>query len=312
MLGKYKIALKPWEIPDVELLEYEESEQFVDMAEDPVPYPGVDPEEDITIAFVDGVRRTEYALYLMDESGVSYEGAFVSLGAGAVIVKLGRLNQIKESMYNPVVKRYMVVRGMLQDIPPLDLGFEVLPVKDDVSKEINKILKEELEVSVARNVAMGTGYSLLICDGTLSNKLKGTHCVGYIKTIKKLFMRKEDAYLLNHLKRGQRTPIIKVHYQREQEETEKVEKYTWYVKLTDGEGIGSLVRLEVFEKIGLDNAKRIADMTAGVLPKLISSVFQDRRAPQNLLPIKSLENFLRKHLGSYSIVRRQIQKLIYA
>ena len=312
MLGKYKIALKPWEIPDVDLLEYEESEQFVSMEEEPVPYSGTLPEEDITIAFVDGVRRTEYALYLMDESGVSYEGAFVSLGAGAVMVKLGRINRVRESMNNPTVRRYMVLKGALKDMPPLGLGFEVRFTEDDISKEINRIMKEELEVNVARKLAKGGKSYLLICDGTLSGKLRGTPCVGYIKTIKKLFIRKEDAHLLNHLKRGQRTPIIKLHYQRTQEEKERAEKYTWYVKLTDGEGIGSLARLEVFEKVGLEAAKRIADMTAGILPMLVSSAFQDRRAPQNLLPIKSLENFLRRHLGSYSLVRRQIEKLIYA
>lgn len=312
MLGKYKIALKPWEVPDVDLLEYEESEQFVSMAEEPIPYQGIQPEEDITIAFVDGVRRTEYALYLMDESGVSYEGAFVSLGAGAVVAKLGRLNEVRESMYNPIVRRYMVLKGALKDIPSLGLGFEVRFTEDDISKEINRIMKEELEVSVARKVAKDGKPYLLICDGTLSGKLRGTQCVGYIKTIKKLFMRKEDAHLLSHLKRGQRTPIIKVHYQRAQEDKERVEKYTWYVKLTDEEGMGSLARLEVFEKVSMETVKRIADITAGILPMLVSSVFQDRRAPQNLLPIKSLENFLRRHLGSYSLVRRQIEKLIHA
>ncbi|MEZ0361086.1 MAG: DNA double-strand break repair nuclease NurA [Hydrogenobacter sp.] len=309
--GKYKIALRPWEIPDVSLLEYEESEQFVDLAEEPKPYEGTFPGGRITVAFVDGVRRTEYALYLIDDNGSSYEGAFASLGAGAIIVELGKLNSVRESMIYPIIKRYLVVKGIFEDMQYQGV-FEMRTTQDDVSKEINRVMREELEVSVARKVAKELKPTLLICDGTLSNRLRGTLCVGYVKTIKKLFIRREDAYMLNELRCGQRTPIIKVHYQRGQEEKEKVEKYTWYVKLTEGEGIGSLARLEVFEKVGLEITKHIADLTAGILPRLVSSTFQDRRSPQNLLPIKSLENFLRRHLGSYSIVRREIEKLIYA
>ena len=310
--GRYRISLKPWELPDVDLLEYEESEGLVDLAEEPKPYDGEPLQERITVAFVDGVRRTEYAMYLIDDSGSSYEGAFASLGAGAVLIELGKLNLVKESMLHSIVKRYLVVRGELQGIPQKSIGFEMRTTYEDVSKEINRIMREELEVSVARKLAKQVNPTLLICDGTLSNRLRGTTCVGYIKTIKKLFIRREEANLLAHLKRGQRTPIIKLHYQHRQEQKEKVEKYTWYVKLTDAEGVGSLARLEVFESVGLSMAKHIANLTAGILPMLVSTAYQDKRSPQNLLPIKSLENFLRRHLGSYSIVRREIEQLIYA
>lgn len=310
--GRYRISLKPWELPDIELLEYEESEGLVDLAEEPKPYDGVLLQEPITVAFVDGVRRTEYAMYLSDENGTSYEGAFASLGAGAVLIELGKLNLVKESMQDSIVKRYLVVRGELQGIPKKVADFEVHTTYEDISREINRIMREELEVSVARKLAKQVNPTLLICDGTLSNRLRGTTCVGYIKTIKKLFIRREEANLLAHLKRGQRTPIIKLHYQHRQEQKEKVEKYTWYVKLTDAEGLGSLARLEVFESVGLSMAKHIANLTAGILPMLVSTAYQDKRSPQNLLPIKSLENFLRRHLGSYSIVRREIEQLIYA
>lgn len=311
-ISKYRITLRPWELPDIEALEYEESEQFVDTVEEIKPYDGLLPKESIRIAFVDGVRRTEYALYLMDEMGSSYEGAFASLGAGAVLIKLGRMNIIEESMFDPVVRRYAVIKGSLDTDPFKEIGFESRFVDGDVSKEINRIMKEELEVGVARKVLKEVKPTIVLCDGTLSYKLRDSTCLGYIKTIKKLYMRREDTHILNELKRGQRSPLIKVHHQQKQEEKERVEKYTWYVKLTEGEGIGSFARLEVFEKVGLNTAKRLADLTAGTLPLFESMSFQDKRSPQNLLPIKSLENFLRKHLGSYSLVRREIERFIYA
>lgn len=306
----YKISLRPWEFPDIELLEYEESEQFAGFAEEPRPYDGCEPQEHIKVAFVDGVRRTEYAFYLLDEQGTNYEGAFASVGAGAILLSLNRINLIGESMLYPTVKRYLVIKGNVKGRPPE--GFELYTTDGDLSKEINRIMREELEVIVSKKVAKEVRPHLIICDGTLSNKLRNTPCVGYVKTIKKLFISKESAQILNELKRGQRTPLIKVHYQERQEEKEKVDKYTWYVKLTDGEGIGGLARLEVFSSVGLKRAIEMANLTAGILPKFVSSPYQDDRAPQNLLPIKSLENFLRKHLGSYSIIRRAIEKLVYA
>ncbi|MFN3813035.1 MAG: DNA double-strand break repair nuclease NurA [Aquificaceae bacterium] len=311
-MNKYRITLRPWELQDIEALEYEESEQFVDTVEELKPHDGLLPKESISIVFVDGVRRTEYALYLIDEMGSSYEGAFASLGAGAVLIRLGRINMIEESMFNPIVRRYAVIKGFLDTDPFKEIGFGVRFVDGDVSKEINRIMKEELEVSVARRVLKELKSTLVLCDGTLSYRLKDSTCLGYIKTIKKLYMRREDTHILNELKCGQRSPLIRIHHQHKQEEKEKVEKYTWYIKLIDGEGMGSFARIEVFERVGLDTARRLADLTAGILPSFGSMSFQDRRSPQNLLPIKSLENFLRKHLGSYSLVRREIEKFIYA
>jgi Uncharacterized protein conserved in bacteria len=100
-----------------------------------------------------------------------------------------------------------------------------------------------------------------------------------------------------------------VHSQRKIEEQAKLDKYTWYVKLAEGEGIGTLARLEAFGNLPKEKVKELADLTAGVLPMFASAPFQDPRSPQNLLPIKVLENTLRKHLGAPDIARKRLQEI---
>jgi hypothetical protein len=315
-LGKFKLSLKPWPMPEMDLTELEESEQFVDFAEEPRVYEGKK-EEGLTLFFIDGVRRTEYAVYIVDEgSGKSYEGAFVSLGAGVMKVERGRLNLLDESFLECRRERLLFVSGDLQleDERLIELGFKTQRTDGELSSEINRYMRESLEASIAYKSYKKNPESITICDGILSHKLKGTYCLGFVKTIKKLYLSPEFVFLLMQLKVGQRSPIIKLHYQRQQEEREKVDRYTWYVKLSPLEGMGSLARLEVlnFDSIDFERVRYLADLTAGVLPLFASRPFQDQRAPQNLLPIRSLEFFLRKQLGSYQLIRKRLEQIIYA
>jgi uncharacterized protein len=67
-----------------------------------------------------------------------------------------------------------------------------------------------------------------------------------------------------------------------------------------------LVRLEVSATIGRDEAIRLADMTASVLPRFAPSRSRDPRAPQNLIPIGALEQHLRRELGDARLVQRRV------
>ncbi|MDM7267022.1 MAG: DNA double-strand break repair nuclease NurA [Aquificaceae bacterium] len=311
LLGRYSISLSPQQPVEIEPAEVEESEQFLDFAEEPRVYEGYRPEEGLNLVFVDGVRRTECLAYIKDEeTGESSEGAFVSLGAGALRVEYGRLNLIKESLIFSEVKRIMAFKGsfLLQSL----LNFEAFPVDGDISVKVNKYMRDELEAHIALQAYKKFPKDLIICDGTLSYKLKNTPAIGFVKSIKRLYFDKKYLNLLYSLKPGQRSPIIKIHYQQKQEEKEKVDKLTWYVKLSNHEGLHGIARVEVFPKKDFEKVKRLADLSAGLLPLFASTSFQDRRSPQNLLPIGRLEKFLRSHLGAYGIIRRRIESFLYA
>ncbi len=306
----YKVSLKAWEVEDIESIEYEESEQFAGLAEEECPYKGCLPEGEFTIAFVDGVRRIDCVAYVWDDiNKTSYEGVFATLGAGAILLKPNSLNLLENAFCGQTIKKIFAINGPIERGVFKDIDYQVETITDtELSLGLLGLLREE-EAKVAKSLWVKKKPNLIVCDGTLRYRIKGANCVGFIKTIKRLFISKDYAYLLQELKKGERTPIIRVHYQTKVEEKQEWEKYTWYVKLSDSEGMGSLVRVEMFKEEDFEKVKRIADWTAGLLPLFASSPFQDFRSPQNLLPIKVLENTLRKHLGSPNMARRKLQEL---
>ena len=308
-LGRYKLSLSPHQPQEIEPNEIEESLQFSDLAEEPRVYDGYVP-ENFSLVFIDGVRRTECLAYVRDEeTGESFEGAFLSLGAGALRIEYGKLNLLRESLILHRVERLFFHKGGIL-VGEL-LGFRPYAVEGELSVEINRYMREELEAEVALQIQKEVKDSIVICDGILSYKLRKTPFLGLVKSMKKLYMDRSYLPLLYTLRLGQRSPIVKVHHQQEQEEKERVDKYTWYVKLTEHEGLQGLVRVEVFKR-DFEEVKRLANISAGVLPLFASQSFQDRRSPQNLLPIGRLEKFLRLHLGPYRIIRRQIESFFYA
>ncbi|MCS6997848.1 MAG: DNA double-strand break repair nuclease NurA [Aquificaceae bacterium] len=310
-LGRYRVSLSPQLPAEVEAVELEESEQFVDFLEEPGVYEGYLPKGGFSLVFVDGVRRTECLAYIRDEeTGESFEGAFVSLGAGALKVDYGRINLLEGSLLLKRVERLLFFRGKAA-LGSL-LGFRPQGVEGELSAEVNRYMKEELEAKVALEVSRKFPSTLLLCDGTLSHRLRNTPCLGFVKSIKRLYLDLSHVNLLYSLRVGQRSPILKLHYQRRQEEREKTDKYTWYVRLSNHEGLHGLARVEVFPQRDLHTLKEMADLSAGILPLFASQSFQDRRSPQNLLPIGRLEKFLRLHLGAYGLIRRKIEDFFHA
>ncbi len=305
-LGRYKLSLSPHQPQEIEPNEIEESLQFSDLAEEPKVYDGYVP-ENFSLVFIDGVRRTECLAYVRDEeTGESFEGAFLSLGAGALRIEYGRLNPLRESLILHRVERLFFHKGgiLVDEL----LGFRPYVVEGELSVEINRYMREELEAEAALQIQKEVKDSIVICDGPLSYKLKNTPFLGLVKSIKRLYIDRSHLPLLYTLRLGQRSPILKVNYQQEEEQKDK---YTWYVRLTEHEGLHGIVRVETFEG-NFEEVKRLANISAGVLPLFASQSFQDRRSPQNLLPIGRLEKFLRLHLGPYRIIRRQIESFFYA
>ncbi len=300
-----KFIFRPWEIPEIEPLEYEDSEQFIDFLEEVKPYSGIH-KEDINIAFIDGVRRTELACYIRIKDEEEYrEGVFASIGVGGLVVKLGKVNLLPPSLLNPKVERFLVVKGKVglpERINIQELNFSVrYSTESELTLKVNEIMREELESNVARKACEDSKIDLVVCDGPLSYTLRDTRCVGYIKNIKRLYIRQDDLYILRELEKGQRSPIIKVAHDKQ-----NTSKYTWYIKLSEEDEISSIARLEVFSHMDEERVIHIANLTAGVLPIFASRPYMDKRAPHNLAPIKALEDILRVYLGHYSIVRNKI------
>ncbi|WP_457599902.1 DNA double-strand break repair nuclease NurA [Hydrogenivirga sp.] len=320
-LGRYRFSFDTWKILEVEEDYLEESEEI----EDPEietkewrPMSGK-PCEGISLVFVDGVRRTEHLIYVEDEDGNFTEGAFVSVGAGALFMRHSRINPASEAFQDFSVKRFLLMRRefeLPQDRLTFEFGsstleFEVVYTEKELSPFVNELMAK-MESQVAESAYRRLKPDLMITDGTVHHgaKVKGLPFVGYIKKHRKRYVPNEKTYIFRELKLGERTPIVRVHSQptMEGEGAKSFDKFTWYVRISEHEGISGIARLEVSAGVSLSRAKELADMTAWIIPKFASAEFSDRRAPHNLTPIKHLENALRRRLGSQAIIRRVLLK----
>jgi hypothetical protein len=67
-----------------------------------------------------------------------------------------------------------------------------------------------------------------------------------------------------------------------------------------------VVRLECSADLPLPEVRRLASLSARLLPPLASSPHKDPRAPQNLVPIGGLERELRRRLGDQQLLFRSL------
>ncbi len=318
-LGRYRFSFDTWKILEVDELQLEESEEIGSLEVETKDWRPIEgkPAGNIRVAFVDGVRRTENLVYLESEEGTLSKGAFVSIGVGSLVLKLGRKNPVEEALRGLKVRRYFFVekgtdlgeRSLRFDLGETSLEFSVEKAEGEISPHVNTVMSR-LEAEVAEEVFRRERPDLIITDGTVhyTTKIKSLPFVGYIKRQKSLYIYPEKTWILRELQVGQRTPLILVHSQPtiEGEGVKTFDKLTWYVRISENEGLSGIARLEVPAGIGVKRASAIADITAWLVPKLASREFTDKRAPQNLIPIKYLESILRHRLGSQSLIRRVI------
>ena len=221
------------------------------------------------VCFVDGVMRAEEEYT---------DNPLMSFAAGAVALRTGMVNPAEESLIAWEVKRS--VRA---------------------SQETAYNLLRDLEAEVISKVC-GEDFDLLIKDGTVDRAYKCKIPVaGLIKDIQKIYIPHEKREILSKLKKGERTPLFLI-----EAEEDRIDRLSWFVKLTDAQNTSDLARLEVEADSGLENAVKVADLSAGLLPAFASDPLRDPRAPQNLLPIGWLEKRLRSLMGDSRLIRRSL------
>ena len=221
------------------------------------------------LCFVDGVMRAEEEYT---------DNPLISFAAGAVALRIGMINPAEDSLIAWEVKR--AVRAFQET------AYELL---------------RELEAEVISKVC-GKDFDLLIKDGTID---RAYNCqipvAGLIKDIQKIYIPHEKREILRRLKKGERTPLFLI-----EAEEDRIDRLSWFIKLTDAQNTNDLARLEVEAGSGLEKAAIIADLSAGLLPAFASDTLRDPRAPQNLLPIGWLERRLRTLMGDSRLIRRSL------
>jgi len=257
-----------------------------------------------SIAFVDGVQRIDMRVVGEDEGQLVY-GAFVSIGVGATIVRT-RGSNIEPGQPTRVIALGEGKTYPAQDVPcgNLVLRFETESSPDrgfDAWRKAVDRVRRDREAKMGRELA--ENLELVIVDGRLTFQPTRSHALGVSKSIRTVYLERPYADVIAQLPPGTRTPIFSIPYENA--------VYSWYVRLAAPRPVEhaytGIVQVETFAGIGIEEATRLADLTAAHLPSFASTAAWDPRSPQNLYPIAALEHRLRHLLGDPELVRRSIE-----
>lgn len=266
-----------------------------------VAHQGRQPEiESLSLACIDGVRRAEALLGLPGNgSGEEARGIAGALAYGSVLI---------EGDGRPVFHRCQVERLAIwgssrnQALPDVPGGWRWQVASIDSTeifapmRELEKLMTIR-ERKLARELA--ERYRITLVDGTLKPLSNlALPMVGYIKTHHRRLLDLARHYEVPNMGVGWRTSLFKLGEER----------FSAYVRIGPQSTLGSpwagIVRIEMFQSLGEERAKKIADELAGLLPRFAGVAHRDPRAPQNLQPVGALETHLRRLLGVPGLATR--------
>jgi hypothetical protein len=256
------------------------------------------------VIFVDGVMRIDMRVLAQDGDRRAW-GLLGSFASGGVRCSDSATFVLGEDP----VGRALILGGRINSTP-LELtaggcriSYQTRSIADDSSTTQRRVLQRlmiEAEQRTAMDLANG---ELVFADGPLHINTGG-RVVGVIKRMVTAYLKDEAAALLPHLKPRERTPVFALG-------NSVLDRYAWYQRLIPLEStwheLAGLVRCEVRMELGLDEAIRMADRVACVLPDYSGRPGVDPRAPQNLTPVGALESHLRHRLGHPTVIRRALQ-----
>lgn len=318
--GAFDVRLDPWlaeygaELPlDMAAADEPEVSVTLDVEQTPALWAPMLPTarartEDLV--FVDGVRRVEARL-IVRRDGRLCHGALGSYGVGAVHAAVGA-----RAVWGPEMIGRVAVLGSGERLPGVvnlgdSLAYEPESTPDvdaDAPLRAVHFAMRATEGRFGRELAADKAW-VVIADGPLNFGETGRGAaLGFVKRLFKLYVPEEQRRVLELLQPGQRTPVFGLKYEA------RFDRLSWFVRLAQPLEVDSrltgLARLEVAASVGRDEAIRLADLTAAILPLFVPSRARDGRAPQNLAPIGALESHLRHRLGDVRLIRRRLAALI--
>jgi hypothetical protein len=269
----------------------------LDVELDPSKWAAITPVSDgrTDVVFIDGVRRVDANVWIEQPGDLPVLGLCAVYAAGAV-----RANGTAEVVAVEAARGLFTSALGASDLETKHGSYRVHPSAGESPEDLWLAIQSEmgkLEGEIARTFGE---ESLVVVDGPLSHGRHPNGVVGYIKRQHTHYLPPEVRPVLLNLPVARRTPIFLIGG--------RSNRYSWYQRLAVGGGpAGGLVRCEVAADSPIDEAIRLADTVASLLPRFASHPHKDPRAPQNLYPIAGLERTLRGRLGDPSLMERAIR-----
>jgi hypothetical protein len=160
-------------------------------------------------------------------------------------------------------------------------------------------MRGDLELQLAERWAAPD--RLIVLDGRLSF-VRDAHgpVVGAVKSHHRIYLEGEVGMVVSRLAVGERTPLFAIGEDR----------LSWYQRLPGaGEGgWAGILRGEAPRALGVEVARALADRAAAELPRYAGRPHRDPRAPQNMVPIMTLEGRLRHRMGDRKLALRAVRQ----
>ncbi len=249
----------------------------------------------MSLVFVDGVRRIDARVWIVDGESVR-PGVCASVAAGAVHC-VGRSATVIE----PTVARglYAMASATAGPIVTRHGTYELVPCAGDDAEALYLGIHE-------RMTALETGLSVIaeadcvVYDGPLRGRNDPVG-VGFVKTQAVQYLPDDQQRVLARLGAGERSPLFLIGG--------GFTRWSWYLRLPGpvSQPLSGIVRCELAGAGTATGAIERADAVSAVLPRFASEPHKDARAPQNLYPIAGLERELRRRLGDPNLLERALR-----
>lgn len=270
------------------------------------PVPRSEVEAPSAILFVDGVRRLDARVWIMEGEETSM-GICASYAAGVVSCCAEEGAHVTSA---EVRRGLFTTEPAADDIATRHGTWAATRVAADPQTPASQLLVQalqrkmiELEGIAASNARAKQNLTddLLVVDGPLRCRTLLPRAVGLIKTHQVTYLPPELATVVNRLGPGERTPVFLLGT--------TWERFSWYLKLPTSSASpwAGVVRIECASELPVAEAVEKANLTQAELLRFASEPHKDPRAPQNLYPIAGLESQLRRRLGDSRLLSRSLQ-----
>lgn len=256
----------------------------------------------VPVAFVDGVRRGDARLSVVDEDGRIAVGVAGAHGVGAVLCEPGR----GPEFHDLVTRRFVVWgSGKRVELPEVTggYGWECVSIATSHPDAPLQELQQRMREAEGRLAEKLCGEGILtVIDGPLNYvRSRDLPVMGYVKTHHRALLPIAQHQRVPDLRAGQRTSLF----------AKRADIYACYLRLAEPPPWGGpwtgIVRLEVPSSVGLGAAAVTADHAALLLPRYAGVPHLDNRAPVNLQPVGKLEARLRHLLGDARLSVRAVR-----
>lgn len=252
------------------------------------------------LVFVDGAQQVEawVSASAPDDPG-PIVGVACAVAVGAVAAGPGRRAEVVATRARRLL---LTVGARCLRFPPVGgFAWEPRAAAEEGSGLARRVghLRQELEHALAEELAGPD--RLVVLDGRRSLvRDAGGPILGAIKSHQRVYLGPRESAVVTALAAGQRTPLFTIGEDR----------WSWYQRLpgAGAEGWAGILRGELPRGLELAEARRLADRAAAELPRYAGRPHRDPRAPQNLAPVRGLEDRLRHRLGDRRLALRAARR----